>query len=162
MSNKVFTAPKAYITIDNKPSGYIRELSFSETISRVEIAGLGHLTNQEVPPVKHTCQFTIGEFFIDFEQPGTKALLNRVGNVENLINSLSLGEFSFSIVIYAKTIGGVDDSNKLVTSINKDGKTIAILRDCYVDSQNFSLSEAGVSSLNTSGRYLTPICQKAV
>ena len=157
MSNKVYTAPKAYITINNQPAGYIRDISFTENIQRAEIAGLGSLVNQEVPATKQTNQFSVGEFFIDFEQAGTKALLNRLGSVEDLLNTLTLGEFSFDIVMYAKEISATDENNKLVTGIDKFGKTVGILRECYVDSQSFSLSEAGVSSLNTTGRYLKPI-----
>lgn len=160
MANKVFTAPKAYITIDNKAAGYIRDLSFTENIQRAEIAGLGNLTNQEVPAVKQTNQFNVGQFFISFEVPEIKALLNRLGGAQALLNTLSLGEFSFSIVIYAKTVAGTDANNRLVTSIDKTGQTIAVLRDCYTDSQSFNLSEAGIAGFNTTGRYLTPVTFK--
>lgn len=157
---KVFTAPKAYITIDNKPAGFIRDLSFTENIQRAEIAGLGSLTNQETPAVKQTNQFSVGQFFIDFEQPSVKALLNRLGGAQALLNTMSLGEFPFSITIYSKTVTGVDSTNKLVTEIDKTGKTIAVLRDCYTDSQSFNLSEAGIAGINTTGRYLTPVSFK--
>ena len=156
-TQKIFTAPKAYITIDDKPAGFIKSISFTENIQRADIAGLGSLTNQEVPAVKQTNQFTIGEFFIDFQQASTKALLNRLGGAQALLNSLALGEFSFSIVIYSKTVVATDINSRLVTEIAKDGKTIAVLRDCFVDSQSFELSEAGVAGFNTSGRYLTPV-----
>ena len=159
--NTVFTAPKAYITIDNKPAGYIRDLNFTENVQRAEVAGLGNLTNQEVPAVKQSNTFTVGEFFIDFSQPATKALLNRLGGSQAFLNTLALGEFSFSIVIYAKTVVSTDDKNKLVTEIDKTGKTIAVLRDCFVDSQSFNLTDAGIAGLNTTGRYLTPITFKA-
>lgn len=154
---KTFTAPKAFITIDGKTAGYIRNISFTENIQRAEIAGLGSLTNQEVPAVKQTNQFSIGEFFIDLQQPSTKALLNRLGGSQALLNTLALGEFSFSIVIYSKTIVASDPKERLVTQVDKAGKTIAVLRDCFVDSQAFDLSEAGIAGFNTSGRYLTPV-----
>jgi len=160
MAGKTFTAPKAYITIDNKPAGFIRDLSFTENIQRAEIAGLGNLTNQETPAVKQTNQFSIGEFFINFNQPATKALLNRVGGTQALLNTLSLGEFSFAITIYAKTVAGTDANNRLVTEIDKTGETIAVLRDCFTDSQSFNLSEAGIAGFNTTGRYLTPVTFK--
>lgn len=156
-TNKVFTAPKAYITIDNKPAGYIRDLSFTENIQRAEIAGLGSLVNQEVPAVKQSNQFSVGEFFIDFEQSSTKALLNRLGGSQALLDTLALGEFSFSITVYAKTVTGTDANNRLITSTDKTGKTIAVLRDCFTDSQSFNISEAGIAGFNTTGRYLTPV-----
>lgn len=160
MANKVFTAPKAYITIGNKPAGYIRDLSFTENIQRAEIAGLGNLTNQEVPAVKQTNSFSVGEFFINFKAPATKQLLNRTGGKQALLNTLSLGEFPFSITIYAKTVVGTDTNSRLVTEIDKTGETIAVLRDCFTDSQSFNLSEAGIAGSNTTGRYLTPVTFK--
>jgi hypothetical protein len=160
MANKVLTAPKAFISIDNKAAGYIRDLSFTENIQRAEIAGLGSLVNQETPATKQTNQFSVGEFFINFKHPSTKALLNRLGGAQALLNTLTLGEFPFSIVIYAKTIEGTDANNRLVTQIDKTGETIAVLRDCYTDSQAFNLSEAGIAGFNTTGRYLTPVTSK--
>lgn len=156
-TQKSYTAPKAYITINNQPAGYIRDISFTENIQRAEIAGLGSLTNQEVPAVKQTNQFSIGEFFIDFEQPSTKAVLNRLGGAQALLNTLALGEFPFAIVMYSKTVKAMDTNNRLVTEVDPTGKTMAVLRDCYVDSQSFNLSEAGIAGFNTTGRYLTPV-----
>lgn len=164
MANTVFTAPKAHIEIDDIKVGYIRDISFNEDIGRADVKGLGSMNTQEVPAVSFTGRFTIGEFFIDFEQPAMKKIINRYGGAEAFLNTLSLGEFSFKIAIYEKMAasGGIDEVNKLVTSVNPYGKTIAVLGDCYLDSQAFSLSNDGVASFNSSGRYLTPVTFKKI
>lgn len=159
-NNKVYTAPQAIILIDNKKAGYIRDISFSENIQRVDVRGLGSLNAQETDAVSISQTFNMSEFFIDFAQASTKALLNRMGGAEKLMNTLALGEFSFSIVMYKKEVVARDTNEKLVTEIDPTGTTKAILRDCYIDSQNFSLSEGGITSLGTSGRYLTPMAFK--
>ena len=49
----VFTAPKAYIKIDNQVAGFVRNLQFAENITRANVQGLGSLLNQEVPAVQY-------------------------------------------------------------------------------------------------------------
>lgn len=157
MAQVVYTAPKAFIKINNSPAGYIKDLSWTENIQRAEIAGIGSLVNQEVPAVKQTNQFSVGQFFIDLQTDTMKAILNRNGGSVAFLNTLILGEASFSIVMYAKKVVAKDGTTKLVTEINPEGKTIASLDDCFVDSQSFNLSEAGIAGFNTTGRYLTPV-----
>ena len=156
-TNTVFTSPKAYITIGNKSAGYIRSLTCNESIQRAEVKGLGNLTNQQVPAVGHSGTFSCDFFFIDFKQPYVKELINRTGGLEAFKNTLVLGEFPFSIVVYKKTATLIDAAAKLVVTADKTGKTIVRLDECYIDSQNFQMSEGSVASLNTSGRYLQPV-----
>lgn len=159
MADKVFSAPKAYIEINNKKAGIIRDLSFTEDIGRAEVKGLGDLADQEVPATSFKGRFTLGHFFIDFEQDNMKQMINRYGGKGKFLNTLSLGEFPFSITIYEKLTasGGRDEVNKLVTNVNITGKRIAVLNNCYLDSQSFQLSNDGIAGLNSSGRYLDPV-----
>lgn len=155
-NNRTFTAPKAYIEIDNIASGIIRDLSFNEDIGRASIKGLGDLWDIEVPAVSGSGRFSLGEFFIDFNQPHLKKMLNRYGGLLGVIDTLSLGEFSFSIAVYEK-LGVLDEANKLVTSITASGKLVAKLDRCHLDSQGFQLANDGVAGLNSTGRYLSPV-----
>ena len=157
MATQVFSAPKAYITIEGQPAGYIRNISFTENIQRQDIRGLGSLYAQETPAVSASNSFSVDQFFLDFERPVMKKLLNRYGGATALVNTLSLGDLPVSINIYSKQVKSMDNSTKLVTEIDKAGKEIAVLRDCYVDSQNWSLVEGGIASSTVTGRYLTPI-----
>lgn len=154
---QTFSAPKAYITIENQVAGYIRNITFTENIQRQDVRGLGNLYAQEVPAVSASNTFSLDQFFLDFERPIMKKLLNRYGGDKALKDTLSNGDLPLSINIYKKQIAGFDASTKLVTSVDNAGKEIAILRDCFIDSQNFTLAEGGIASSSVSGRYLTPV-----
>jgi hypothetical protein len=158
MPTATFTAPKAYIMIEGSVAGYIRNLTFTENIQRTGVKGLGNLYDIEVPATSASNTFNVDMFFIDFQQPVTKKLMNRTGGVQALLNTLTLGEIPISINVYKKEAKSIDQNSKLVTEVDKTGKEIAVLRDCYIDSQNWSLAEGGIASLGTSGRYLNPVC----
>ena len=157
MPTNTFTAPKAYITIENQPAGYIRTINFTENIQRVPVRGLGSLYAQEVPAVSGECTFNVEQFFIDFRLPVVKKLLDRTGGAEALKNTLIIGEIPMSINIYKKEIQTQDANTKLITEIDKTGTEIAVLRNCFINSQNWSLTEGGIASLGTTGQYLTPV-----
>jgi len=157
MATQTFTAPKAYITIENEVAGYIRNISFTENIQRTGVKGLGNLYDVEVPAISASNTFNVDQFFIDFERPVMKKLLNRMGGTEALINTLSLGDLPISINIYKREVRAVDSNSKLVTEVDKTGKEIAVLRNCFIDSQNWTLAEGGIASSTTSGRYLSPV-----
>jgi len=157
MATQTFTAPKAYITIENEVAGYIRNISFTENIQRTGVKGLGNLYDVEVPATSASNTFNVDQFFIDFERPVMKKLLNRMGGTEALINTLSLGDLPISINIYKREVRSIDSNSKLVTEVDKTGKEIAVLRNCFIDSQNWTLAEGGIASSTTSGRYLSPV-----
>ena len=152
-----FTAPKAYIKIGNQVAGYVRNLSWTENISRGNVRGIGSLVNQEVPALAIDCQFQVDQFFINLNRPELKRMMNRYASASSFMNSLILGESSFDIVVFSKTIASSDATEKLVTSINEEGETIVNLSPCFVNSQSFQLAEGQITGFNTSGIYLNPI-----
>lgn len=158
--SKVFSAPKAYIEIDSVPAGFIQNLSWSENFQRQSVTGLGSLIEQEAPVVSQRNTFNIGTFFISLDDKIVKKIMNRDASVEEFIQTMSLDEFTFSIVVYRKKITAEDKSVKLVTSIDKTGETVVRLRDCVLDSQNWSIAEGGIAMFNVTGRYFTPITIK--
>lgn len=157
LRGNTFTAPKAFITIEGQPAGYIRTISFSENIQRQPVRGLGNLYAQDLPAVSATNTFNLDMLFIDFRRPIMQKLINRLGGKEALLNTLSLGDLPMSICIYKKDIQAVHPISKLVTAVVAAGHEIAVLRDCYINSQNFTLSEGGIASTGVSGEYLTPV-----
>ena len=152
-----FTAPRAYIKIDNKVAGYVRNLQFSENVARANVQGLGSLLLQEVPPVGYQCNFTVDQFFLDFKQPVLEGMMHRLGSVKAIVDTLVLGELGFALAIYAKTIQTQDANTKMVTAVDPTGQTMALLNPCFVNNQAFSLAEGGVAGYNISGIYLNPI-----
>ena len=153
----VYSAPKAFIKIENQIAGYVRNLTFSENIQRVNVQGLGNLTLQEVPAVAMQGQFTVDQFFLDFKQPVVEAMMHRLGSVQAIIDTLVLGELGFSLTMYAKTIVTQDGTTKMVTESDPTGETIAQLGPCFVNTQQFSITENGVAGFNVSGLFIDPI-----
>lgn len=154
--SKTFSAPKAYIEIDGVTAGFVQGLTWTENFTRQSITGLGQTIEQEAPVVNQRNTFTINKFFISLDENIIKKIMNRDTTVETFINTLSLEEFTFDIVVYRKTIEASDKSVKLVTAMDKQGQTVVNLRNCLVDSQNWSISEGGIAMFNITGRYLTP------
>lgn len=155
--SKTFSAPKAYIEIDGIPAGYIQGLTWTENFNRQSITGLGEVIEQEAPVTSQRNTFTINKFFISLKENIIKKIMNREATVEEFINTISMEEFSFGIVVYRKTVSAKSKDVKLVTSVDKTGETVVNLRKCLLDSQNWSISEGGVAMFNISGRYLTPV-----
>jgi hypothetical protein len=155
---RVFSAPNAVILVDGKVAGFITNISVTETYNRSTVKGLGDVFDKQVPVVGASGSWNASQFFIDFSTQGAKSWLNRVaGSAENLVNTLSLGQFPFTIAMYEKEVTSTDADARLVTGINPTGKRKLLVRDCYLDSQSFSISNDSVSTLNVSGRYLSPI-----
>jgi hypothetical protein len=155
MGNKVLTAPIAVIKINGYASGYMRTVRCTENIQRGEVKGISNLTLQEVPAVGYTCQLAADFFFLSLKRPEVQALVNRSGSVKNFIDTLTLGELPCQIHLYKKV--KVTELNNLVTDVDNEGETIAVIKDFFPDSQSFDITENQVSGTNISGRYLTPI-----
>lgn len=157
--SRTFSAPKAYIEIDGTPAGFIQGLTWTENFTRQSITGLGQLIEQEAPAVNQRNTFTINKFFISLKENIIKKIMNRDATLEEFINTVSLEEFTFSIIVYKKTVkeGGINLTTKLITDVLPTGETIVNLRRCLVDSQNWTLSEGGIAMFNITGRYLDPV-----
>lgn len=154
---KVFTAPQAFIKIDNEVAGYCRNLNFSENVNRANVQGLGSLTYQEAPAVAYTCQWSVSQYFISFDTPVMKKMLKKFGSIAEIKNSLVLGDIAFDITMYAKTVASEDAQSRLVTEVDNTGKTIARLQGCLLNSQSFQLQEGGIAGVDINGIYLEPI-----
>lgn len=153
----VFSAPQAYIKIDNQIAGFVRNIQATENVQRANVQGLGNLTLQEVPAVGYQCNFTVDQFFISFKQPVVEGMIHRLGSVKAILDTLVLGELGFAIAIYRKLISSKDETTGLVTATDPTGETICQLNPCFVNGQTFSLAEGGVAGYNVNGIFLNPI-----
>jgi hypothetical protein len=149
------TAPKAVIKINGYASGYMRNVRCTENVQRGEVKGISNLVLQEVPATGYTCQLTADFFFISLKRPEVQALVNRAGSVAEFINTLILGEQPCQIHMYKKV--KLTETNNVVTAVNNEGETIAVVKDFFPDSQSWDITEGQVSGTNISGRYLTPV-----
>ena len=153
----VFSAPQAYIKIDNQIAGFVRNIQATENVQRANVQGLGNLTLQEVPAVGYQCNFTVDQFFLSFKLPVVEGMIHRLGSVKAILDTLVLGELGFAIAIYRKLISSKDETTGLVTATDPTGETICQLNPCFVNGQTFSLAEGGVAGYNVNGIYLNPI-----
>lgn len=153
----VLTSPKAFIKINNEIAGYVRNLTFQENLNRINVQGLGNLAMQEVPIVSYQCTWTVDQFFLSFKAPVVEKMIHRLGSVKEVLDTLVFSEYGFSIMMYAKTVKSYDSSREMVTEVDPTGEQIAILQRCFINSQNFQISEQGAAALNTSGIFLDPI-----
>lgn len=155
--SKVFSAPKAFIEIGGVIAGYVQNLTWSENIGRAPVRGIGSLYKQEFPATTADCSWSANFFFISLKDEVVKKTLNRETDVENLKQTIALDEFTFSIVVYKKTITSSDATAKLITEADPRGETIVKLADCLINRQNWTLAEGGLASINVDGEYLTPV-----
>lgn len=153
---KTLTAPLAVIKIAGIPSGFMRSVRCTENVQRAEVKGISNVTLQEVPVIGYTCQLQADFFFISLKRPEVQALINRSGSVKNFIDTMILNEQGIQIQMFKKT--KLSELNGLVTGVQDDGETVAVIRDFFPDSQTFDIQENQISSTNISGRYLTPVC----
>lgn len=154
---KVYTAPKAFIKIDNEVAGYCRNLNFSENVTRANVQGLGNLTLQEAPAVSYLCQWSVSQYFISFDTPVMRKMLKKFGTIAQIKNSFVFGDIAFDITMYAKTVVSEDAQSKLVTEVDNTGETIARLQGCLLNTNSFQLAEGGLAGTDISGIYLEPI-----
>ena len=152
---RVLTAPKAVIKINGIASGFMWNVRCTENIQRGEVKGISNLALQEVPATGVTCQLTADFFFISLKRPEVQALMNRSGSVQNFLDTLVLGEQPAQIHMYGKI--KVTEANGLVTEIDKEGMTVAVVQDFFPDSQSWDITEGQISGTNISGRYLNPV-----
>jgi hypothetical protein len=152
---KVLTAAKAIIKVNGTAIGRIQNFRATENVARASVMGLGSMTRQEVPPLSITGTWSARFYTIDYGKitnfPG---LDNRdVASVEQYKNTMLLAEIPIDIVIYKKDNPTV--TNGVVTAT--DDTVFCTIRNCFINSRGFDLSEGQVSGTDISGEYLEPI-----
>ena len=154
---KAFSAPMAAVYIDNELVGQMQQVQFTERITQTPTRGLGDLLVNEFVPTAVDCSFSSNYFFIGFDTPWFKKMLNRYGSVTEVVNTLSLVQLNFSLVVYRKTVEGVDETERLVTSTNNTGETVMKARDCVLENVSWSIAVGGIATTDVSGLYRTPM-----
>lgn len=152
---KVLTAARAIIKVNGRAIGRLQNFRATENISRASVMGIGSLTRREVPATALVGSWSARFYTVDFGKitdfPG---LDNRnVQSTDLYKNTLILAEIPIDIYIYKKdnptVTGGV------VTAT--DDTIFTVIRNCYINSRGFDLSEGQVSGTDISGEYTEPI-----
>lgn len=151
---RTMTSPKAIIKVDGKPIGYIRNLRTTETIQRGSVQGLGRLTKRELPALAITCTWNCDFYLIDLNTSGIPKLDNRnVQTVDQYKNTKILLERPVDIYVYKKDNPTVE--NGVVTAYSES--VFAIVRNVYLNSSGWDITENQISARNQSGEYTDPI-----
>lgn len=153
---KTMTAARAIIKSSTSKNaiGYMRNIRITETISRGSVKGIGRLTDREKPAMSIQCTWNADFSLIDLSRTGIPGANKRnVPSVELYKDTLVLLEMPLDIYIYKKEMDSTDGNVVLST---KEGD-FAILRNVYINSESFDITENQVSSQNQSGEYTEPI-----
>jgi len=152
---RTMTAPRATIKVNGVAVGLIRNLRTTETIQRGSVMGLGRLTKKEMPALSITCTWSCDQYLINLKDTGIPGLNDReVNSPEHYKDTLILAETPVDIVI-AKRIATVTNGAGIVTEA--DDSEFATLKDVYLNSSSWDVTENQISAHNQSGEYLEPI-----
>jgi hypothetical protein len=151
---QVMTAARAIIKVKGKAIGYMKTLRTTETINRGSVIGLGRLNKRELPAMSIQCTWNCDFYFIDLKRTGIPGLDNRgVNSVEEYQDTLMLAEVPVDIYVYKKDVQSI--SGSLVTETKETD--IAVIRNVYLNSTSWDISEGQLSARNQSGEYTDPV-----
>jgi hypothetical protein len=148
------TSARAIIKSNGVAIGYMKNLRCTETKQRADVKGIGRVYKLERPIVGGTCTWSCDFAVVDLKKTGIPNLDNKtVQSITQYENTQVLLENTVDIYVYKKDIQTIVGG--IVTAVNET--VFAILRDVYLDSSNWDISENQVSSMSQSGEYLNPV-----
>lgn len=150
-------SPQAAVYIGTQLAGMMQNVQCTEQFTLTPIRGLGDLLVQEFVPVAIDCNFSSSYFFLGFDTPYFKQMLNRYGALESVIDTIRLRPLTFDLVIYRREATGFDESTRLVTEVDITGETIMKAGECVLETTSFELATGGIATSNVSGRYRIPM-----
>lgn len=161
--DRVIHGSIALIRVEGITIGKMRSISAQESFQRIDVQGLGTIYTQEAPVVKFTGNLTCEFMSISFANEGIRNAIRR--NLPNLASRVFDGEISLEDQLSIDSDRGVqiDIFKKIEDVVNPDGtikpKAIpyAVIQNCLIESDSFSISEGSVGAKNQSFRYLKPI-----
>ena len=152
---RTMTAPRATIQVNGKAIGLIRNLRTTETIQRGSVMGLGRITKKEMPALSITCTWSCDQYLINLKETGIPGLNNReVNSPEQYKDTLILAETPVDIVI-SKRLATTTNAAGIVTEA--DDSEFCVLKDVYLNSSSWDVTENQISAHNQSGEYLEPV-----
>ena len=160
--DKVITGAIAVIMDANQnPIGRMKSIQVTENITRAEVRGLGSLCPVELPATAWGAGTLRCSFFnIDFSKSQVPGAINRrTGNsVEQFEDNITMQEDGVTVVIYKKSSDLIDPVTK---NIKASPKVYATVKNLYIDTESFDISDGQVSGRDQSFKYMTPIQYEA-
>jgi len=108
-----------------------------------------------VPVVKFTGNMSVGYVLIDWNAAHRISGMKRVGvgSALEFENNAILETSGLIVDVYKKMSDGLDANG----NIKANAKPEFQVTDCYMDSEDFNISEGSAGDHNQTFRYLTPI-----
>ena len=152
MPNKVLTAPKAIIKvkgIDGQKTavGKIQNIRASESIRRGKVTGLGEMTPSEVPALEWNGTFSCGQYAIKLDTGILRSLARNSDSVASFVR-----QTLFSDGVDVDILQKVKQEDGTITE-----QTFMSIQDCYIDSENFNISEGQIGGRDASFTYTKPV-----
>lgn len=160
MDNKVMTAPLAFIKVNGKVVGKMKNIRVSESIQRGKVTALGQLHKDEVPAISWEGTVSCSFFCIDLRQSQIPGAINRnMNSIEDWANTVLLQEDGVQIDIMKKK---KDDPNKRDSDypggiIKAKLEVFASIKAAFLNRENFDISEGQIAGRDVEMEYLTPI-----
>jgi|TARA_R110000787_G_scaffold10111_17_gene34720 hypothetical protein len=150
----VLTAPLAVIEKDGQRIGLMTTVEASETIGRAEVQGIGKLTLSEVPATTWRGRVTCAQMMIDLNSSGIPDAVKRdVSSIQQWVDNVLLQEEGIDLVLLKRAkIGQNPDGNILA-----EYEEIGVIKNMFLTSDSFNISEGQISGRNQEFVYTTPI-----
>lgn len=152
---RTLTAPLAEVRVNGQKVGYMKNIRVREQYRRTTVKGIGRLNGIEAPATDFegslSCQF----YNISLKDSGMPGAINRnAPSVEDLVNGVLLQETGFDVTIMRKKGNGVDPTTGAPIIVFEPYTTI---RGCFLQSDDFDISEGQISGKNQEFIYLDPV-----
>lgn len=153
---RTMTSPLAIVKMGNRVIGKMKNIRVTETFRRGDVRGLGNLISTEKPLLGIDCTLSCSYVLVDLKQAGIKDAVKRdVGTVQNFVNTILLNEQGVDIYIYKKEATIIDQTTGVVLDTGEGD--FAVVRQAFVESQGFDISEGAIAGSDCSFTYLEPI-----
>lgn len=162
-NNRVFHGSIGLIKVEGRVIGKMRSIQAQETYNRLDVQGLGTIFTSEAPVTKFNGTVSCEFMSVDFTREGIPGAIKR--NLPSLASRIFDGEISLEDNISIDSDRGVqiDIFKKVEDLLLPDGsikpKAIpyAVIQNCLLESDSFTVSEGTVAGHSQSFKYLRPI-----
>jgi hypothetical protein len=167
IDQNVLTGALAIIKINGQAIGKMRDIRISETFQRVMVPkGLGSIFASEYALTSWSGSISCSFFEISYGKTGlTDALKRQIFGTGNIFSQIAggnntlnfedqsvLDDVGLSLDIYKKIKGTV--SNGLITP---DAAIYAQISGLFIESDNISITESGISGRDQAFKFLNPV-----
>lgn len=160
--NRVLTAPLAIIKVNGIAIGKMKGIRVNESIQRGRVSGLGQLTPDELPALAWDGTLTCDFYNVDFKKSMIPNAIDRnVNTLVEWVDNVLLQEDGVQIDIYKKVKDSIVPDNTGENNIIKGKLAVyATVQGCFLDAENFDITEGAISGRNQSFKYIFPILFK--